>query len=149
MHNDFFRILESEHRKVTQIIGTIMDASGPKLGGLYTDLKKELLPHLKAEETTLYPRLEAMQMTKHAAMEAVAEHHQIEKTVSDLDAVSTADKKWHDMMYVLSEQMANHSHTEETEIFDGARQNISEDDIAKIMDSYQTEKKDLVSSASY
>lgn len=149
MHNDFFRLLESEHRNITERMNKILQSSGSKISNMFTDLKKDLLPHMKAEESAFYPKLWAMELTKYVAHDAVDEHHAAEKTVDDLDKLSVTDTKWKEMFYVLNEQLANHIHTEETTVFDHARQHISETDIEKIMNDYKSAKKEAVSSLSH
>ena len=60
--NQFFQMLKKDHAELKEILGQLEETkeSAPKKREqLFQKLREELVPHMKAEESTFYPSLDS------------------------------------------------------------------------------------------
>ena len=144
MHKEFFDLIKKDHEEVKSMLDEMLELSSDnssQLKEMFTQLKQELIPHMKAEETAFYPILVKNSATKEDALEALEEHHAAEMVLNELDKMSKQDESWHAKLSVFKEMLDHHIEEEEGKIFDDAEEVISEEQIHRVMTNFQKEKE--------
>lgn len=147
---DVFELLKKDHEKVSGIFEKL-DATterGVKTREeLFTQLKQELDVHTRIEEEIFYPVLKEAKETEDLTLEAYEEHNVVKQLLSELDALPKDDETWGAKLTVLKENVEHHVEEEEGELFDGAKEVLSQEQIeelgARMEASKQEQKKAL------
>ncbi|KMQ50368.1 hemerythrin HHE cation-binding protein [Chitinispirillum alkaliphilum] len=124
MAADILDQIHTEHELVQNLFKEILQTSTGSVKTrekLFTELKKNLIPHMKSEEELFYPLLKEHRHTKEMSLEALEEHHVAEMVLSELDRMAPSDENWNAKIKVLSELIEHHIEEEESEVFKGAR----------------------------
>ncbi len=144
MAHEFFQILEKDHEEVKGILDKLESqskGSAKSKEDLFLKLKEELIPHMKGEEKHLYPSLKDGDGTSEIAMEGIEEHHVAETILKELDKLSKDAENWDAKLKVFKEIVEHHIEEEEDELFEAAEDALEEDDLDKIMESFEKEKE--------
>ncbi len=130
-----FELLKKDHKKVSGIFEKL-DATterGVKTREeLFTQLKQELDVHTRIEEEILYPVLKEAKETEDLTLEAYEEHHVVKQLLAELDELPKDDETWGAKLTVLKENVEHHVEEEEGELFDGAREVLSREQIEEL-----------------
>ncbi len=147
---DLFELLESEHEQLEGILEQLEETSptSSQRQDLFMKLKRELKPHMKAEEAVLYPALMEHSSCRQDALEAIEEHHAAELIFNEMDSMSLQDEHWSAKLVVLTELVQHHVEEEESTIFDDAREFLSENQLDSIMKQFQQQKKQVAATIS-
>jgi hemerythrin-like domain-containing protein len=144
MAHEFLETLEKEHVEVQEILEKLKKTSGKAVKtkeDLFMKLKQELIPHMKGEEKHFYPLLLKKKEGKEIGLEALEEHHVAEMILKELDSLSKSDETWNAKISVFSEIVKHHIEEEEEEVFEKAKDLLSEDELSEIMSSFTSEKE--------
>jgi hemerythrin-like domain-containing protein len=144
MAHEFFQMLEKEHEEVKGILAKLESqskGSAKTKEDLFLKLKEELIPHMKGEEKHFYPALKDGDETSDVAMEGIEEHHVAETVLKELDKLSKDAENWDAKLKVFKEIVEHHIEEEEEELFEAAEDALEEDDLDKIMASFEKEKE--------
>jgi hemerythrin-like domain-containing protein len=144
MAHEFLETLEKEHVEVQEILEKLKNTSGKAVKSkedLFMKLKQELIPHMKGEEKHFYPLLLKKKEGKEIGLEAMEEHHVAEMILKELDSLSKSDETWNAKISVFSEIVKHHIEEEEEEVFEKAKDLLSEDELSEIMSSFTSEKE--------
>ncbi len=129
---DAFELLKKDHEKVAGIFEKL-DATterGVKTREeLFTQLKQELDVHTRIEEEIFYPVLKQAKETEDLTLEAYEEHNVVKQLLTELEELSKDDETWGAKLTVLKENVEHHVEEEEGELFDGAREVLSREQI--------------------
>ena len=102
--NKFFEMLKEDHKKVKGILGSIKgtkESAPKKREELFQKLREELVPHMKAEETTFYQPLMAKKEAREDAMEGMEEHHVSDMVLKELETMPKGEDRWDAKMAVF------------------------------------------------
>ncbi|WP_027366433.1 hemerythrin domain-containing protein [Desulfocurvibacter africanus] len=140
----FLQALKQDHEKVMQDFKQLEQPglSKEKKEQLWSQLKKDLEPHMKAEEETLYKTMEDKQSVKQAALRAEAEHQAAQTVMEKLDGMDVTDPRWDANLYVLSEQIKHHAKEEEGKFMQKAQQALGPNEMQKVYSDFQQEKQE-------
>jgi hypothetical protein len=144
---DAFELLKKDHEKVSGIFEKLEPTTerGVKTREeLFAQLKQELEIHTQIEEQFLYPALKQAQETHDITLEAYEEHHVIKELLAELDALAKDDETWGAKLTVLKENVEHHVEEEEGEMFSGARDVLSSEQIEELgarMEAAKREQK--------
>ena len=144
MKNSFFEMLKEDHKKVKGILGSLEETkeSAPKKrDALFQKLKEELVPHMKAEESTFYQPLLAKKEAREDALEGVEEHHVSEMVLKELEKTPKGEDQWGAKMSVFKELVEHHIQDEESKVFKSAGKALDHDEIQDIMKKFDQEKQ--------
>jgi len=142
--NEFFQELKKDHKEVKGILGQLKETkkSAPKKREeLFQKLRIELVPHMKAEESTFYPPLLAKKESREDAMEGVEEHHVSEMVLKELEKMGKGEDQWGAKMGVFKELVEHHIKDEEKKVFKSAEKALSSDEFQIIMKQFEEEKQ--------
>ena len=114
-------------------------ADGPERQDIFEELKAELLAHETAEERCLYVPLFDHDVTVDAARHAIAEHHEMDEMVEDLEELVGDSAQWMEGARKLCEKVAHHLSEEETKFFQQAGKVLTEAQKLSLAKEYEAE----------
>lgn len=143
---EFFDVLMKDHDEVKDLFEKLMESSPgaeKTREKLFSQLEKELVPHLKAEEIAFYPFLMENKETKIMALEAVEEHALTELVLNQMKKLSVKNDVWTAKLKVLKDMVEHHIEEEEEELFEAAEEALEENAFKQVMQSFQKEKEKI------
>ena len=117
--------------------------SSRESGGLLVQLKRELMPHQEAEESTFYKALSKNKDSHKLALKAAEEHHVAETVLKEMEK-SPRDERWTAKVEVLEKLIREHIEEEESEAFAAARM-LEDSEIDDILHNFQSRKLQMKS----
>ncbi|RUQ84979.1 hemerythrin domain-containing protein [Legionella septentrionalis] len=138
---DIYDYLKKDHRKVSDLFKQFADAKTHERKKEIIDfLAQELLVHARSEQDTFYKLLESFNESKEEVLHGRKEHQDIEKQLKEvmnsMDSMADLEKK----VQKLKEIVEHHVDEEESEIFDQAKDVLSEEDAYMIKEQMHDRK---------
>jgi hypothetical protein len=118
-----------------QILEKQRDAS--ELDALYREMKRELAAHAAAEERWFYLHLIEHDSSMGQARHGMAEHHQMDELVGDLDKLEAGTAAWMTQFVKLQEKVFHHLNDEESAIFQLAGKVLTEKQKTELAVGYE------------
>jgi len=128
---------ETQRALAAQLLATQGDS--PKRNQLFHELKTELLVHETAEERWLYVPMIAHDATVDASRHAIAEHHEMDEMVEDLQELEPGASAWLPAARKLCEKIEHHLKEEETKFFQLAGKVLSDEQKILLAEGYEAE----------
>ena len=128
-----FEALREDHDTQRTLLGLLIKTHGDSDGReeLFEKVKKALTSHAAAEERALYiPMME---------LDSVAEHHEIDELVEELEDTDFSSPGWLAAARKLHDLVTHHLDEEEQEVFQLAGRALSDDAKARLADTYRDE----------
>lgn len=126
---DIYAAIKHQHDATRKIIEQLSDTT-PRAEKtrheLFGSLKRDLWSHNKVEEAVFYSVLKHHKDIRGAALEAFAEHHVLNSLLEELDTMPVTSDNWSAKFSALQELLRHHMHEEEDEVFDMARDILSD-----------------------
>jgi cell division FtsZ-interacting protein ZapD len=141
---DAITLLKNDHEKVSGIFDKLdetTERAAKTREELFAQLKQELDVHAHIEETIFYPSLKQEAETREITLEGFEEHHVIKTLLKELDGQSVETEQWTAKLKVLKENVEHHVEEEEGEMFKGAREVLSKEQIEDLGARMESEKK--------
>ena len=141
-----FQLLKEDHKKVSGIFQQLEPTTERALKTreeLFTKLKQELDIHAQIEESIFYPAIKDAHETREITLEGFEEHHVVKMLLKELEAMPVDTEEWTAKLKVLQENVEHHVEEEEEEMFQKARQVLSEEEINELGARMEAEKKRL------
>ncbi|MCL1067521.1 hemerythrin domain-containing protein [Shewanella olleyana] len=119
---NIFDVLKDSHEKQRILLDALLQTSGDTQARqeFYASLKDELTKHARAEERHFYAPLiesdQAIDMSRHG----IAEHHDIDKVLEQLDCTDMSSAAWLKLMKTLKHKVIHHLEEEEQRFFQSA-----------------------------
>ena len=143
-----FQLLKEDHQKVSGIFQQLeptTERAEKTRTELFARLKDELDVHARIEETIFYPAIKQEAETREIVLEGFEEHHVVKMLLKELEALPVDTEQWTAKLKVLQENVEHHVEEEEGEMFQKARQVLSEEDINRLGAKMEEMKKQLQS----
>ena len=136
-----FEALREDHDTQRTLLGLLIKTHGDSDGReeLFENVKKALTSHAAAEERALYIPMMELDMTQEKARHSVAEHHEIDELVEELEDTDFSSPGWLAAAKKLQELVTHHLDEEEQEVFQLAGRALSDDAKARLADTYRDE----------
>jgi Hemerythrin HHE cation binding domain len=141
-----FQLLKEDHQKVSGIFQQIeptTERAEKTRTELFAQLKQELDIHTRIEETIFYPSIKRAAETREIVLEGFEEHHVIKMILKELEAMPVDTEEWAAKVKVLKDNVEHHVEEEEGEMFQKARDVLSEDEINRLGVQMEEMKKQL------
>jgi hemerythrin superfamily protein len=141
-----FQLLKEDHQKVSglfQQIEPTTERAEKTRTELFAQVKQELDVHAKIEESIFYPAIKQAAETREIVLEGFEEHHVIKMLLKELDTMPVDTEQWTAKFKVLKENVEHHVEEEEGEMFQKAREVLSEDDVNRLGAQMEEMKKQL------
>ena len=136
-----FESLREDHDTQRTLLGLLIKTHGDSDGReeLFEKVKKALTSHAAAEERALYIPMMELDMTQEKARHSVAEHHEIDELVEELEDTDFSSPGWLAAARKLHDLVTHHLDEEEQEVFQLAGRALSDDAKARLADTYRDE----------
>lgn len=144
MHDSILHTLHDEHEQLFLLLEQI--ELSPNLGQrlhLFDEMKKELVPHLRGEELTIYEKLrheigdeKAMKLSRTSDIE----HHHIRDYLQKLNLLVPESDAWLDTFKEFRRFTEKHCRDEESELFPFAKEDFSEVELEEIAYEFEEAK---------
>ncbi|EGR0265341.1 hemerythrin domain-containing protein [Vibrio sp. 665] len=138
---NIFDVLKESHEKQRLLLDALMETSGdsPAREEFYHNLKEELEQHAAAEERFFYAPLIDSDKTIDLTRHGIAEHHEIDKVIAQLDATDMSSPAWLNLMKALRHKVLHHLEEEEQRFFQLAGKVMTDKQKMKLADGYVEE----------
>jgi hemerythrin-like domain-containing protein len=139
-----FQLLKEDHQKVSGIFQQLeptTERATKTRTELFAKLKQELDIHAHIEETIFYPSIKREAETREIVLEGFEEHHVIKTLLKELEGMEVESEQWAAKLKVLQENVEHHVEEEEGEMFQKARQVLSEEQIKRLGEQMEAEKQ--------
>ncbi|HKK38401.1 MAG TPA: hemerythrin domain-containing protein [Cryomorphaceae bacterium] len=116
---DLFQEIINDHEKQRTLSDLLIKTNGASDGRkeLYERLKSELERHANAEERFFYRPLFKHDVSQEQARHSVAEHHDIDELIEELDTTDMSSPAWLAAAKKLKDQVIHHLDEEEQDVF--------------------------------
>jgi hemerythrin superfamily protein len=143
-----FQLLKEDHQKVSGIFQQLeptTERAEKTRTELFAKLNEELTIHAKVEEEVFYRAIKQEAETREIVLEGFEEHHVVKMLLKELESMPVDTEQWTAKLKVLKENVEHHVEEEEQEMFQKARQVLSEDDINRLGVQMEEMKQQLQS----
>jgi iron-sulfur cluster repair protein YtfE (RIC family) len=142
-------LLKEDHDRVRELLARLVDTSPEAVDqrpDLLQTIEQELKIHTQLEEEIFYPAFKEADGKENERMyfEAKEEHRAVESLVlPDLKQTEPGNTSFSGRAKVLKELVEHHAQEEEEEMFERARECLSEDDLAQLGERMRARKEEL------
>lgn len=114
-----FEALRQDHDVQRELLEQLADTSGDEQvrRQAFSQLKNELTEHAAAEEKHFYAHLMQHEQTQDKARHSVAEHHDIDDSIEQLEKTDYSSPQWLQLFKKLHHLVSHHLEEEEQEVF--------------------------------
>ena len=147
MKNDILKHLKKEHDEVNALLKEAEVCAEKDRTDILEQIERNLIPHARGEEKTLYSlmRKRAQNQDKEESLdlsnEAYEEHRVVDKLLSELKNLDTSSEQWLAHLKVFKENIEHHVEEEETELFDKAKNLVTDKERDELLGVYLDEKE--------
>jgi len=136
---NIFEALRKDHDIQRDLLAKLVKTSGDtkKRDELFKSIKKELKIHEDAEERFFYVPLIEDDLTQEKARHSIAEHHEIDELIAELNDIDFDSSGWLKIAKKLKEEVEHHLDEEEQEIFQLAGKVLSNNQKSSLSKQYQ------------
>ena len=147
MEADVFEILKQDHDNVSRLFDQL-EASfdDAEREALFIQVRDLLYTHIELEESVLYSMLKDIGETRDMMFNSYDEHKVVKTLLDELVVLERDSPDWDDRFLLLREKVEQHVYEEEGEVFETARDVLSEDQIQALTTQLRTRKVRAASS---
>lgn len=141
-----FQLLKEDHQKVDSIFQQLEPTTEKAVKTrqeLFAKLRQELDIHTQIEEQIFYPSIKQAAETREITLEGFEEHHVVKTILGEMEELEVSDETWTAKLKVLKENVEHHVEEEEEEMFQKARNVLTEEQITELGEQMQEMKKTL------
>ncbi|WP_378184310.1 hemerythrin domain-containing protein [Aquimarina sp. SS2-1] len=126
---NIFEALRQDHEIQRSLLNDLVETSGDtdKRDEVFKELKKELSIHADGEERHFYVPLIDSDKTQEKSRHSIAEHHEIDELVEELEKTAYSSSAWLRIAKQLQEKVEHHLEEEEHEVFQMAGKVLTEE----------------------
>lgn len=144
---DIYSILKDDHENLKVILEELvkLDAEDDYRDVLIEQIKTELIPHSRAEESVFYNSIRAVGSDNSEVMHSFKEHMEAEALLGTLKVKDKTNMDWKATAMKLKEALEHHIQEEEGKIFSEAKSMFSPEEaemMGKAFQKLKTEVKD-------
>lgn len=138
---NIFEALRLSHDTQRTLALQILETAGasPERESLYRDFKHELAAHAAAEERCFYLALIEYDATMAQARHGMAEHHEMDELVEELNQIEPAASAWMPQFEKLRHKVLHHLEDEEHTIFQLAGKVLGDAQKSELARAYEEE----------
>lgn len=145
---DELRASHARQRRLCSGMLRTTPTNHPKRAVLFGALRAELAAHAAAEERYLYVPILMYDMGLNSARHALAEHHEIDELVEDLQQLDAAGEAWGAKAKELSAKVRHHLKEEESKFFQVSGKLLDEAQKARLARQYRKDYERLLAAQS-
>jgi hypothetical protein len=136
-----FEALRIDHDKQRALVKLLLDTHGESelRSTYYQQLKTQLQDHAVAEERHFYAPLMEADATIGLSRHGVAEHHEIDEFIAQLDDLEMSSPQWLVIFKKLAHKIDHHLAEEEQEFFQQAGKALNDREKSTLAKAYREE----------
>lgn len=134
---DELRASHTKQRRLCSSMVRTLAKNPEKREALFRELRIELAAHAAAEERYLYVPILMYDMGLNSARHALAEHHDMDELVEDLQALDSAGEAWGTKASELAHKVRHHLKEEETKFFQVSGKLLSDSQKLRLAGQYR------------
>lgn len=140
---NIFEALRESHERQRTYADALIQTSGdtPERVEAYKQLKSELQAHETAEERHFYIPLMAFDNGVDLSRHAIAEHHEMDEMIEELDETEMSSPAWLAVAKKLAEKVNHHLEEEEQKFFQMAGKLLDDKQKETLAGQYEKEYK--------
>lgn len=137
---NIFEALREDHDRQRKLLEDLITTSGDseKRDKTFKKLKEELQLHANGEERFFYKPLIDSDKTQEKARHSIAEHHEIDEFIEDLEKTDYDSSAWLKIAKNLQERVEHHLKEEEHEVFQMAGKVLSDQQKNSLATNYKS-----------
>ncbi|MEZ0390840.1 MAG: hemerythrin domain-containing protein [Pseudobdellovibrionaceae bacterium] len=138
--------LKKDHESVRQHLNELImlsEGDENRRHTLIQQIRDELVPHSRAEESVFYNSLRAIDAAKDIVMHGYQEHMEAEALLRTLQAKDKIDADWKATAQKLKKALEHHIQEEEGKIFTVARQLFTDDEARMMAEAFEQLKPEV------
>jgi hemerythrin-like domain-containing protein len=138
---NIFEALRLSHDTQRTLADNLIQTQGdsPERVSIFSELKRELAAHASAEERFFYVPLIAHDMTQEPSRHGIAEHHEMDELVEELEATDRSSPAWLAAAKALHHKIYHHLEDEEHGVFQLAGKVLGEAEKLSLALEYEGE----------
>ncbi|WP_228852128.1 hemerythrin domain-containing protein [Aegicerativicinus sediminis] len=136
---NIFEAIRKDHDIQRDLLAQLIETSGDSKNRdvIYSKIKSQLLIHADAEERYFYKPLISSDMMQDHARHGIAEHHEIEELIEQLDSTEYSASNWLVIAKKLKEKVEHHLEDEEHVFFQLAGKVFTEKQKTDLAEPYR------------
>ncbi|MGY5847014.1 hemerythrin domain-containing protein [Salegentibacter sp. HM20] len=136
-----FEALRQEHEIQRELVAKLVETHGDteERKKIFEQLKHELKIHADAEERHFYIPLIKKDLTQEKARHSVAEHHEMDELIEQLEDTEMDASNWLKIARDLQDKVIHHLDEEEHEVFQMAGKALTEKQKTDLAEDYNKE----------
>ncbi|MGC1955351.1 MAG: hemerythrin domain-containing protein [Gammaproteobacteria bacterium] len=145
-----YDLLHKDHEEISKLLNKLETSSEGAIKtreNTFSKLKNELTAHSEAEQQTFYTALKNNEKTHELILEGIQEHELVSHLLEELDSMNKGTEDWKAKLSVLRENVEHHVDEEENELFEHARQVLSDDQAQRIARQFEEQKQQSMANA--
>lgn len=137
--------LEGEHGEVSSLMNQILSDPDDieSRRETYPTVREKLLVHARCEDLEFYSACREYEETSSLTASATADHEEVERLVSELDAMAIDAPAWIDTFEQLQREVESHVEIEETELFPRCQDVFDSSQLREMDDAYKARKEEV------
>lgn len=140
-----FRALHADHEQVAQLVEEMLRTDDEeRTQRLWQRICVNLTAHARAEQETVYERLEDEQDTREQIGHSFEEHADIERLIAECDAQGAGSDEFYAMAAELEQVVRNHVTDEEGELLPLAREILDARERDRLVQRFKARKTELM-----
>jgi hypothetical protein len=137
-------LLKNDHQKVSGILDKLGQTTERALktrDDLFVRLKEELELHAHVEEIIFYPAVESEAKTRADTLEAYEQHDVVKRLLDEMSELPVDSERWTAKLRVLTDSIEGHVKMEEDDMFVGAGEVLTEEQLDDLGGQIEAEKQ--------
>ena len=141
---NIYERLIKDHEKQKELAQQLMETSGDsgERRRLFEQFRTEAVSHANAEEQTLYAALIEQPESQEQARHSISEHQDADELINELSEMDMSSPGWIQKFEKLKEELEHHIEEEEKDVFELAKELISEPDATQMALSFDERKQE-------
>ncbi|WP_413587486.1 hemerythrin domain-containing protein [Bdellovibrio sp. HCB274] len=143
---EIYDLLKEDHEKVKGLLNALLglrDDDDDTRKRLVAQIRDDLIPHARAEESVFYNSLRSVDSSKDLAMHGYKEHLEAEGLLRLLQVEDKTNMSWRKTAEKLRDALLHHISEEEGRMFEVARNNFSAEEATMMGDAFQKMKPEI------
>ncbi len=135
-----FDALKKDHINVKRLLSELValnENDEKARSSIINEIRDELIPHARAEESVLYNSLRAMDAAKELALHGFKEHMEAEMLLRTLQLKDFVDADWKETARKLKEAIEHHIQEEEERMFNVAQQMFTSEEAEMMGEAFE------------
>ena len=134
---------ETVKRLLSRLVGMNPETDEQAREDLINEIRDELIPHARAEESVFYNSLRSIETAKDLVLHGFEEHMEAEGLLRTLQLKEAIDMDWTKTARKLKEAVEHHISDEEGKIFNAAKQLFTDQEAEMMADAFEQLKPEV------